>query len=106
MPEERHYHHHQKSQAGQPHFSPWENHAVSPLRAICGHTEKKKAIGSNQCEFTKDKTSLNNLIAFYDKMTGFMNEGRAVDVIYLCFIKAFDIMSPTASLYPSCDVRV
>lgn len=52
------------------------------------------------------KNSFNNLIAFYDKMTGFRNDGRAVDVIYLGFSKAFDIISPTASLYPSCDVRV
>lgn len=52
------------------------------------------------------KKSLNNLIAFYDKMTGFMNEGRTVDVIYFGFSMAFDIVSLAASLYPSWDVGV
>lgn len=40
MPGERH-HRHQNRPAGQPYFSLWENHAVSPLKTICGHTEEK-----------------------------------------------------------------
>lgn len=63
MPGERHHHHHQKRHTGQPHFSPWENHAVSPLKAICRHirekhTKQKKAIWNNKHEFTKDKKQL------------------------------------------------
>jgi len=48
MPGETHHHHYQKKQAGQPHFSLWQNHAVSPLKATCGHTKAKKVIGNNQ----------------------------------------------------------
>lgn len=37
-------------------------------------------IGSNQHRFMKGKSCLTNLIAFCDKMTGVVNEGRAVDI--------------------------
>ena len=34
-----------------------------------------------------------HLIAFYNDMTGWVDEGRAVDVVYLDFSKAFDTVS-------------
>ncbi|GAB0210180.1 mitochondrial enolase superfamily member 1 [Grus japonensis] len=63
------------------------------LGVINKHVEEKKVTGSGQHGFTKGKPCLTNLIAFYDGMTGWVDEGRAVDVVYLDFSKAFDTVS-------------
>ncbi|PKU36575.1 rna-directed dna polymerase from mobile element jockey- hypothetical protein [Limosa lapponica baueri] len=63
------------------------------LGIISKHLEEKKAIRSSQHGFTKGKSCLTNLIAFYDDITGWMDEKRAVDVVYLDFSKAFDTVS-------------
>ncbi|GAB0176162.1 mitochondrial enolase superfamily member 1 [Grus japonensis] len=62
------------------------------LGVINKHVEEK-VIGSGQCGFIKGKSCLTNLITFYDGMTSWVNEGRAVDVAYLDFSKAFDTVS-------------
>ncbi|GAB0181772.1 mitochondrial enolase superfamily member 1 [Grus japonensis] len=63
------------------------------LGVINKHVEEKKVIGSGQHGFTKGKSCLTNLIAFYNGMTCWVDEGRAVGVVYLDFSKAFDTIS-------------
>jgi len=63
------------------------------LEVIIKQVEEKKVIRSSQHGFTKGKSCLTNLIAFYNGMTGWIDEGRAVDVVYLEFSKAFDTVS-------------
>ena len=53
----------------------------------------KKVIGSSQHGFTKGKSCLISMITFYDETTGLVDEGRAVDIVYLDFHKAFDTVS-------------
>ncbi|CAM4679970.1 unnamed protein product [Lepidochelys kempii] len=61
--------------------------------SIRKHLEEKKVIRNSQHGFTKHKSCLTNLIAFYDEITGSVDEGKAVDVLFLDFSKAFDTVS-------------
>ncbi|KAJ7404061.1 hypothetical protein BTVI_73968 [Pitangus sulphuratus] len=57
------------------------------------HMNGKRLIRSSQHGSIKGKSCLSNLIAFYNKTTIWMDEGRAMDIVYLDFIKAFNTVS-------------
>ena len=63
------------------------------LDTISRHMKDKKVMGSSQHGFTKGKSCLTDLRAFDDGMSGCVDEGRAVDVVYLDFQKAFNTLS-------------
>ncbi|CAM4602829.1 unnamed protein product [Caretta caretta] len=61
--------------------------------SILKHLHERKVIRNSQHGFTEGRSCLTNLIAFYDEITGSVDEGKAVDVLFLDFSKAFDTVS-------------
>ena len=54
------------------------------------HLKNKAIIWHSQHEVMKGKSCLSNLVSFYDKATHLVAEGKAADIIFLDFSKAFD----------------
>ncbi|GAB0205730.1 mitochondrial enolase superfamily member 1 [Grus japonensis] len=61
--------------------------------AITQYIQDNQVIRPSQRGFMKGRSCLSNLISIYDKVTHSVNEGKAVDVVYLDFSKAFDTIS-------------
>ena len=63
------------------------------LGEITWHMRGVQGIRPSQHGFMKGRSCLTNLISFYDWVTRLVDEGKAVDVVYLDFSKAFDTVS-------------
>ncbi|KAK4825713.1 hypothetical protein QYF61_002131 [Mycteria americana] len=66
--------------------------------AITWHVQDNQLIRPSQQGFMNGRSCLTNLISFYDKVTHLVDEGKAVDVVYLDFSKAFDTISHSVLL--------
>ncbi|NXA62985.1 RTJK polymerase, partial [Mohoua ochrocephala] len=63
------------------------------LSAITQHLQDGWGITLSQHGFRRGRLCLTNLISFYDQVTHLVHAGKAVDVVYLDFSKAFETVS-------------
>jgi ribonucleases P/MRP protein subunit RPP40 len=57
---------------------------------LVNHLDKYKLIINSQHGFTSGKSCLSNLLEFFEEVTKLLDNGEAVDLVYLDFAKAFD----------------
>ncbi|PKU33310.1 rna-directed dna polymerase from mobile element jockey-like [Limosa lapponica baueri] len=60
------------------------------LSELSRQVQSSQGIRASQHGFMKGRSCLTNLISFYDHVTRLLDWGKAVDVVYLDFCKAFD----------------
>ncbi|RMC06974.1 hypothetical protein DUI87_16426 [Hirundo rustica rustica] len=68
------------------------------LSAITQNLQDGQGIRPSQHGFRRGRSCLTNLISFFDQVTHLVDAGRAVDVVYLDFSKAFDTISHSIPL--------
>ena len=57
---------------------------------VTEHLRKHSLLNKSQHGFISKRSCLTNLLEFFDDVTGMVDEGDPVDIVYLDFQKAFD----------------
>jgi len=57
---------------------------------MVGHLERHQLLKDSQHGFRKGRSCMTNLLTLLEKVTKYLDEGDAVDIIFLDFAKAFD----------------
>jgi len=70
------------------------------LSAFTRHVQDNHGVRPSQHGFMKGRSCLTNLISFYDQGTHLVDEGKAVDVVYLDFSKSCDTASSWRNQLP------
>ena len=60
---------------------------------VLGHLEKYKLLSDEQHSFRKGRSCLSNILTTLEDWTSILEDGDCVDVAYLDFRKAFDLVS-------------
>ncbi|RMB93712.1 hypothetical protein DUI87_29942 [Hirundo rustica rustica] len=68
------------------------------LNVITQNLQDGQGLRPSQHGFRRGRSCLTNLNSFYDQVTHLVDAGRAVDVVYLDFSKAFDTVSHSIPL--------
>lgn len=85
------------SLASMPGLYTWQGYGTDYLE--CDHmAHTGRGDQAETCGFRIDRSCLTNLIFFYNQVTHLVGDGRAVDAVYLYFIKAFDTVSKSILL--------